>query len=209
MNASTRGRGGGTPRECAFLPCSHLDFESAVAAQKDESKGSFHSSYSRLLNLKTLRRNCQYFFCCFFRARKNSCRTCCYEVRCREALWLQVRKALWSNCKGTPSSESRFVCAGNMNCWFARCAARTRACVRRKPSQITQKQQNQVEMIHWDEERPPGRWTSSFPGSSGEEPENEDGNMGWFIFHGLDSTPPPQGVILLESWMQDVDAVPW
>ena len=32
----------------AFLPCGHLDFETAVTAQNDEFKGSFHSSYSRL-----------------------------------------------------------------------------------------------------------------------------------------------------------------
>ena len=35
-----------------FLPYGHLDFESAVAEQSDESKCSFHSSYSRLLNVK-------------------------------------------------------------------------------------------------------------------------------------------------------------
>ena len=38
-----------------FLPCGHLDFESAVTAQSDEFKGSFHSSCSRLLNVKTPR----------------------------------------------------------------------------------------------------------------------------------------------------------
>ena len=27
-----------TPRNCAFLPCGHLDFESAVTAQNDEFK---------------------------------------------------------------------------------------------------------------------------------------------------------------------------
>ena len=42
-----------TPRKYAFLPCSHLDFETAVAAQNDAFKGSFDSSYSRLLNVKT------------------------------------------------------------------------------------------------------------------------------------------------------------
>ena len=35
-----------------FLPYGHLDFESTVTAQNDESKGSFHNSYSRLLNVK-------------------------------------------------------------------------------------------------------------------------------------------------------------
>ena len=43
-----------TPRKYAFLPCGHhLDFESAVTAQNDEFKSSFHSSYSRLLNVNT------------------------------------------------------------------------------------------------------------------------------------------------------------
>ena len=42
-----------TKRKYAFLPCSHLDFESAVTAQSDEFKGRFHRSYSRLLNVKT------------------------------------------------------------------------------------------------------------------------------------------------------------
>ena len=37
----------------AFLPCGHLDFESAVTAQNDEFKGRFHSSYSRLSNVET------------------------------------------------------------------------------------------------------------------------------------------------------------
>ena len=36
-----------------FLPCGHFGFESAVTAQNDESKGSFDSSYSRLLNVNT------------------------------------------------------------------------------------------------------------------------------------------------------------
>ena len=36
-----------------FLPCGHLDFESAVTKQNDELKGSFDSSSSRLLNVKT------------------------------------------------------------------------------------------------------------------------------------------------------------
>ena len=39
--------------ENTFLPCGHLDFESAVTAQNDEFKDSFHSSYSRLLNVET------------------------------------------------------------------------------------------------------------------------------------------------------------
>ena len=34
-----------------FFACGHLDFESAVTVQNDEFKGSFHSSYSRLLNV--------------------------------------------------------------------------------------------------------------------------------------------------------------
>ena len=41
----------------AFLPCGHLDFESAVTVQNGESKGSFHKSYSRSSNVKTLSRN--------------------------------------------------------------------------------------------------------------------------------------------------------
>ena len=43
-----------------------------------------------------------------FRARRNSCRTWHVEVKCRKALWLQAREILWSNCKRTQSSESRF-----------------------------------------------------------------------------------------------------
>ena len=41
-----------TPRKDAFLPCGHLDFESAVTAQR-RNQGSFDSSYSRSLNVKT------------------------------------------------------------------------------------------------------------------------------------------------------------
>ena len=45
-----------------------------------------------------------------FRPRKNSCRASHYDVtKYRIALWLQAREALWSNCKRTQSSESRFV----------------------------------------------------------------------------------------------------
>ena len=44
----------------------------------------------------------------FFRARKNLCRTGHYEAKCRNAIWLQAREALWSNCKRTKLSESRF-----------------------------------------------------------------------------------------------------
>ena len=35
----------------------------------------------------------------FFHSRKNSCKKCHYEVKCRKALWLQAREALCSNCK--------------------------------------------------------------------------------------------------------------
>ena len=42
----------------------------------------------------------------FFRARKNSCRTC-HSFWCRKVLWLQVGEAVWSNCKQTQSSKSR------------------------------------------------------------------------------------------------------
>ena len=45
---------GTTPRKYAILPCGNLDFESAVTAQNDEFKGSFHSSHPRLLNASTL-----------------------------------------------------------------------------------------------------------------------------------------------------------
>ena len=38
-----------TPRKDAFLPCGHLDFQSAVTAQNDEFNCSSYSSYSRLL----------------------------------------------------------------------------------------------------------------------------------------------------------------
>ena len=44
-------------QNCAVLPCGFLDYGSAVTAQNDESKGSFHSSYSRSLNVKTESRN--------------------------------------------------------------------------------------------------------------------------------------------------------
>ena len=47
----------------------------------------------------------------FFRAQKNSCRTCHYEVKSRKALWLDAREALWYNCgppKRTESNESIF-----------------------------------------------------------------------------------------------------
>ena len=44
----------------------------------------------------------------FTRARKNSCRTCHYGLKCCKALWLQARKALWSNCQRTQPSQSRF-----------------------------------------------------------------------------------------------------
>ena len=40
-----------------FCAGGHLDFESADTAQNDEFKSSFHSSYSRLLNVKTSPRN--------------------------------------------------------------------------------------------------------------------------------------------------------
>ena len=43
----------------------------------------------------------------FFCARKNSCRRCLYEVKCRKALWLRAREALWSNCKRT---QRFFLC---------------------------------------------------------------------------------------------------
>ena len=45
----------------------------------------------------------------FFHARRNSFRTCHYEIECRKALWSQGREVLWSNCKRTQSSTSRFV----------------------------------------------------------------------------------------------------
>ena len=48
-----------TPRKYAFLPCGHLGFGSAVTAQNEEFKGSFHSSYSRLLTPK-LNQDTQY-----------------------------------------------------------------------------------------------------------------------------------------------------
>ena len=42
-----------TPWKYAFLLCGHLDFESVVTAQNDKFKGSFHGSYSHLINIKT------------------------------------------------------------------------------------------------------------------------------------------------------------
>ena len=46
-----------TPWKYAFLPCCHLDFESAVTVQNGEFKGIFHGSHSRLLNVKPRPRN--------------------------------------------------------------------------------------------------------------------------------------------------------
>ena len=46
-----------TPRKYAFLPCDQLGFGSAVSAQNEEFKGSFHGLYSRLLSVKTQPRN--------------------------------------------------------------------------------------------------------------------------------------------------------
>ena len=40
-----------TPRESALAPCGHSDLESAVTAQNDGLKGSFHSSSSSSLTL--------------------------------------------------------------------------------------------------------------------------------------------------------------
>ena len=59
----------------------------------------------------------------FFRARKNSCRTCPFEVKCRKTFWLQARQALWSNCKRRGQGNRDFSCVSNMNCCFARYAA--------------------------------------------------------------------------------------
>ena len=43
-----------TPRKYALLPRGYLEFDSEVnTGQNDEFKGSFHSSYSRLVNVKT------------------------------------------------------------------------------------------------------------------------------------------------------------
>ena len=57
-----RGCGGRSQRNrhrgnAPFLPCGHLDFESAVTAQNDEFKVSFDSSSSRSLNAQTKPRN--------------------------------------------------------------------------------------------------------------------------------------------------------
>ena len=41
------------PWKYPFLPCCHPEFESAITAQNDEFKGSFDSSSSRLLNVKS------------------------------------------------------------------------------------------------------------------------------------------------------------
>ena len=46
-------------------------------------------------------------------------------IKCRKALWLHAREALWSNCKQTQSSESKLFCVRNMNCCFAHCGATT------------------------------------------------------------------------------------
>ena len=51
-----------------------------------------------------------------FRTRKNSCRTCHYEVKCRKALWLQAHDAI----KRTQSSESRFYLCKKYYQWTIR-----------------------------------------------------------------------------------------
>ena len=51
-----------------------------------------------------------------FRARKNSCRTCHYEVKCRKALRLYAREA-------RTQANPEFSCVRNTNCSFAHCAA--------------------------------------------------------------------------------------
>ena len=62
----------------------------------------------------------------FFRLRKNSRITCRCEVKCRNALYLQAREAVWSNCKRTQSLQANrdFSCVRNMNCCFTHCAER-------------------------------------------------------------------------------------
>ena len=52
-----KGRSASDTVEMRFLPCGHFDLESAVTAQDDEFKGSFRSSFSRLLHVKTWPRN--------------------------------------------------------------------------------------------------------------------------------------------------------
>ena len=48
-----------TPRKCAFLPCGHLDFQSAATAHNDEFKACFHSSSSTSLTLSLLSDQCR------------------------------------------------------------------------------------------------------------------------------------------------------
>ena len=43
-----------TPRKYAFLPCGHLDFESAVKAQNDEFKGVFIACIFTLVKRQNL-----------------------------------------------------------------------------------------------------------------------------------------------------------
>ena len=46
-----------------------------------------------------------------FPARKNSCRSCHYEAKCRKALCLQAPGALWSNCKWrSQANRDFFLC---------------------------------------------------------------------------------------------------
>ena len=52
-----------------------------------------------------------------FLALMKSCRTHHYEVKCRKALCLQAREALWSNCRRTQSSESSFFLCEKYEIW--------------------------------------------------------------------------------------------
>ena len=42
-----------SPQKSAFLPCGHLDFESAVTVRNDEFKAVLIAQNSRLLKVKT------------------------------------------------------------------------------------------------------------------------------------------------------------
>ena len=60
-------------------------------------------SFPRIPFPETIKLRIRGIFC----ARKNSCRMCHYEGKCREASWLRAREALWSNCQWIKSRQPR------------------------------------------------------------------------------------------------------
>ena len=99
------------PFSCLSLPCrlpsyTELIISTSTAANSDccALHQNFLVSFPRIPFPETIELRIRGFF----HARKNSCKTRRYDVKCRKALWLRAREALWSNCKRTQSSKSRF-----------------------------------------------------------------------------------------------------